>query len=354
MDIVQRSEFQDDFDQVQVLASKSHLPIGQVYKELQGISQTLQAELIELINNDYKQFISLSYNLSGFDDLISIVREPLDGLLARTEAKSVDLQRIVTEVQQKLTKRRHLDDQIQVLKDCIEVDECISKCSALLESDPDIKTLGRIGVEYNQIEYLLNRNSEQSYLIKARGFHTDLKQKVVGMLEEKLKNSLNDKNTELFEILSIYVMMDVVDNAVQVLDNYVLQPFVDKRLILYKSQIQQMSGHGDIFDKILHFLEIQCLSIHQITLKIKGFPNFLIYSWNYVAQVLMKEFQMLFHVSTPSQFYAAYISSCDFLTKFEGMLEDDIQVYRSSALHKDYSRKWQLSVYFQLMYVVLI
>jgi hypothetical protein len=353
MDIIQRSEFQRDFDQIQVLASKSHLPISQVYKELQGISQTLQAELIELINNDYKQFISLSYNLSGFDDIISLVREPIDGLLARTMEKSDSLQGIVTEVQQKLHRRRLLDDQIQILKDCIEVDECISKCTTLLDTDPDIKTLGRIGVEYNQIEYLLNRNSDQAYLLKARGFHTELKQKVVGILDEKLRTSIKE-NTDLLEILSIYVMMDVVDSALVVLNNFVLQPFVDVHLIEYKSQIQQMSGHGDIFEKIIDFLEKECLQIHHVAQKIKGFPNFMIHSWNYIAQVLMKEFQMLFHVSTPASFYAAYVSSCAFVTKFERLLDEEVDLYRSSTLHKDYSKKWQLSVYFQLMYLFLM
>lgn len=58
----------------------------------------------------------------------------------------------------------------------------------------------------------------------------------------------------------------------------------------------------------------------------------------------------MFHVTNPEGFHRAFQTSSEFIQKFEQLLGDRDQIgqLRSSPAYKDYSKKWQLSVYFQL------
>jgi conserved oligomeric Golgi complex subunit 2 len=348
MELIKRSEFQGSFDQIQVIASKSHIPIQQLYKQLQQVSQQLQGELIELINNDYKQFISLSYNLAGFDDSVTILRNPIDRLLEKSQLELDNLVQITSSVQTNLENRRILDDHIRVLKDCIQVDQCLSKVNGLLSEEVDIKKLERIGIEYNQLNYLLSKPTDQFYLLHGREQLLELKTRIITLLDDTLKISFLD-HSYLFELFRIYVSMDVTANALTVFENVVLQPFIDKKLIQYKQQIQQLSGHGNLYDQLFIFFSESCQPLHAVGCKVKGFPSLLIHGWSFITQCLMKEFQLLFHVATPSTFFEAYQSSCKFLVSFEQLLHDDIGSFRKHSAYTEYSKKWQLSVYFQLM-----
>ena len=79
----QRTDFTStEFLAQDFIASRRHLPIDQLKFDLLSLLKTLKNELVELINHDYAQFISLSSNLVGVDSMLTDLRIPLSQIEA--------------------------------------------------------------------------------------------------------------------------------------------------------------------------------------------------------------------------------------------------------------------------------
>lgn len=80
---VERSAFTaESFDPDGFLSSRRHLGLERMKAELNTHLKSLKAELIELINKDYQDFINLSTNLKGVDKDIAQLKEPLANMEA--------------------------------------------------------------------------------------------------------------------------------------------------------------------------------------------------------------------------------------------------------------------------------
>jgi len=56
---------------------RKRVPLESVLADLKEYSQSLDGELLELINKDYADFVNLSSHLVGLEKIISDVRRPL-------------------------------------------------------------------------------------------------------------------------------------------------------------------------------------------------------------------------------------------------------------------------------------
>lgn len=123
-------------------------------------------------------------------------------------------------------------------------------------------------------------------------------------------------------------------------------------MLSFKKSIQQMTGYNDFFSSIIDFIKLTCVPIHNILKNVKGLSNILVFSWDCIIKFIMKEFALLFHVSSPTTFFTAYDASNRLIKEFESLLDsdDDISYFHGSVTLKEYLKKWPLSVYFQLMY----
>ena len=77
-ELLDRAEFlQPAFQPHLLLIRKSGVPLETLRGVLFGILKDLRGELIELINNDYSAFISLSTNLVGLSAYLDSIKKPL-------------------------------------------------------------------------------------------------------------------------------------------------------------------------------------------------------------------------------------------------------------------------------------
>jgi hypothetical protein len=65
------------FSKQAFIGERLHIPVTRLRADLSTLLSDLKAQLIELINRDYADFINLSTNLVGLDKMISDVRVPL-------------------------------------------------------------------------------------------------------------------------------------------------------------------------------------------------------------------------------------------------------------------------------------
>lgn len=69
----------DDFNvEAYVAACRQQLQLKPLRQELESFLTKVQNAVVELINKDYADFVSLSSNLVGVDKVLQDLRQPLD------------------------------------------------------------------------------------------------------------------------------------------------------------------------------------------------------------------------------------------------------------------------------------
>lgn len=76
-DSFNRSDFKVD---AFISDCKSRVPLESVLNDLKDYSNSLDNELLELINKDYADFVNLSSNLVGIDRILNDLRRPLQNI----------------------------------------------------------------------------------------------------------------------------------------------------------------------------------------------------------------------------------------------------------------------------------
>jgi hypothetical protein len=71
---------QDTFNPDDLLQSRSHVPLEELRGELRSYLGVLREELVQLINEDYEEFISLGVGLRGEVGRLQRLEGPLDEL----------------------------------------------------------------------------------------------------------------------------------------------------------------------------------------------------------------------------------------------------------------------------------
>jgi len=74
-----------DFDVEQFLLSRSHTSLSDLRVELRDYLALLKDELVQLINDDYEAFISLSTDLRGEGERLERIKAPIERLKAEIQ-----------------------------------------------------------------------------------------------------------------------------------------------------------------------------------------------------------------------------------------------------------------------------
>jgi hypothetical protein len=93
------------------LLSRLHIPLDELRGELRAYLAVLREELVQLINDDYEEFISLGTGLRGENDRLRRLKMPLNGLTDEVEGVRDVLLRHQQDVQDKLDERATLREE---------------------------------------------------------------------------------------------------------------------------------------------------------------------------------------------------------------------------------------------------
>ncbi|KAF7288139.1 Conserved oligomeric Golgi complex subunit 2-like [Mycena chlorophos] len=168
------------FDVEGFLLSRAQLTLAEERAELREYLAKLKEELVQLINNDYEAFISLSTDLRDEGARLERIKLPLDGLKAEILESKRELHVIQDTIQDKLQKRAALREEKALLHLLLKISESVTRLESLLliasppeDAGQDIDTrpviledavddrsrsnkakhLGRVASEYTQLLY---------------------------------------------------------------------------------------------------------------------------------------------------------------------------------------------------------
>ncbi|KNC99298.1 uncharacterized protein SPPG_05552 [Spizellomyces punctatus DAOM BR117] len=374
------------------LADRRHIALDQLKTELQQALRDLKAELVELINLDYADFINLSTKLVGVDKIIADISQPLEKI--NTEVQSVydALSTVINELETELDKRASIREKKGYLQLFVSIHDSIGKLDALLnvaegnkyvsdfegdngsteKSFGDGKLIERVANEYTQLRYLISRADNKPFVQQIQKRITRIKDTLTSSLSRSLTTSYSAvmKNGEnpsthaaLSQILRTYVTIDKVDEAQNIFKETVMRPFLDKNISrqalgvdsIATSPVTDKNPLQDMYSKILEFTRKDCAKVLEVTTRAFHGTNgnLLIHGiWAPVITTILKNISFIFNPGIPEVFHRNYATTMRFVTEFECLCKTrkSLSILRSHQSTGEFMRRWQLPVYFQIRF----
>lgn len=327
----------------------------------------LRACMIDLINEDYADFVNLSANLVGLDQSIEIIQKPLEQFKDEIQGIHQLIQDNVNEIKGQLEEKRQLREIKRNLQSLKKVYESSKKLEDLLAHQlvaDEAEKLRAVDLERAALELLQLHFNEQfcATFLKdeqkqqIEQLHQQFHAKLRLLFIYALANSTSTSSENLERCLRIYITLDACNIAEQVFREDVVAPYMTN--VISEHHLQNSpQGLAGIYSKILNFISLHMtdlLRLTQYTDKLKGF-NFIVNSfWSDVEQRLETHMASIFAPGNSEVFYAKYKCTMDFMQRIEELLANTeaINNFRQHKQTKNFQARWNLPVYFQIVFQV--
>ncbi|RIA87792.1 oligomeric golgi complex component, COG2-domain-containing protein [Glomus cerebriforme] len=394
-----------EFNADNFLASRRHLPLNELKKELIVHLKSLKSELVEMINKDYSSFVDLSTNLKGVDKVIEEVARPLGKMREEVEGVRLTFQGVVDSLENQLVHRTSIREKKASLQLLINIHESVRKVENLLlissdtssslvskdDSGNNAKQIERVAIEYNQMQYLVNKGKDLPFvenidwrIIRIKDtLRTNLSSALRSALRiVKGQSSTSSSKETLTQILRTYALIDQTISAEEVIREELVAPFIQetvKRSVLenpqsiapsaviasrlfagksMKSRIMESYSKEPLalmYNKILQFINNDCNILLEITRKVLRGTSFeiLVNSiWTEVVEVVNKKLSLIFNPGIPNMFHKNYSISMNFVSSIESLCysKKSLLYLRNHSTYVEFMKRWQLPVYFQLRF----
>ena len=213
------------FDADTFLLSRIYIPLEELRAELREYLAVLREELVQLINDDYEEFISLGIGLRGEGDRLRELQEPLKVLEEEAELVRDNLKVHQDAIQEKLEERSLLREEKTLLDMLQRLFDTLGRAESLLDNDEEdrLKSVVRAAGEYTQLIYLLGKASSEGCKVvqlvipRVEG----IKSRLHVELSALLLDAMNDTSsfTKLKTVLKIYDQVEGWNEASDVVRN---------------------------------------------------------------------------------------------------------------------------------------
>lgn len=145
-----------EFDVEQFLLSRAkYADLNDLRTELREYLGALKEELVQLINDDYEAFISLSTDLRGEGRTLERLQRPLGDLRKTVSMSRDELQDIQVAIEERLQQRAALREEKAFVHLLLKISESVTRLESLLlisSSESDEGTDGRFEYELNGLK----------------------------------------------------------------------------------------------------------------------------------------------------------------------------------------------------------
>ncbi|XP_017141250.1 conserved oligomeric Golgi complex subunit 2 [Drosophila miranda] len=325
----------------------------------------LRSAMIDLINEDYADFVNLSANLVGLDQSIETIQRPLEQFRSDIESIHSLIEENVTELRAQLEEKRNLREAKRSLQSLKKVYETTGKLQDLIARkldgdqpaqavDLERAALDLIQLKFHEKHCANHLSAEQQ--TKIQQLETQLHQHLRRFFNDALGQARNSAPEHLERCLRIYITLNACAQAECAFREDVVAPYMNG--IIGEQQLQNSpQGLAGIYSKILNFISLHMTDLLRLTLysdKLAGF-NFVVNSyWSDVEQRLEMHMNSIFAPGNSEVFYIKYKCTRDFLGKIEELLtssgEQAVASYRQHKQTKSFEARWNLPVYFQICF----
>lgn len=328
--------------------------------------KVLRSAMIELINDDYADFVNLSSNLVGLDQSIQTIQLPLNALKDEIVAIRDTLSATMDEVSQCLDRKRQLRTHLKSVHSLSGARKSMDNLRKLLAESLHDETalnpmvLERAAMELVKFKYNLqfcqhhnDRLREPNDLSR----YDSVRGELLDKLEAYFLKVLGDQKIDQLErCLRVFCTLGEYRAAERIFRHKVVGAHMHD--IVSEVALQNApQGLAGIYNQIVQFLSDRMRPILLLTqpnehgkVTVPGF-NFIINSfWVEVEQRIETHMASIFAPGNPDSFYQKYECTNTFLEKIEGFIKnaDQIEAFRDTEQYQQFQSKWNLPVYFQV------
>ncbi|XP_040156803.1 conserved oligomeric Golgi complex subunit 2 [Anopheles arabiensis] len=320
--------------------------------------KVLRSAMIELINQDYADFVDLSANLIGLDQQIDAIEGPLQKLRTEVDQVKGALEASMSEIASCLEQKKLLRSYKKSLQSLARAQASLHKLEDMLLGDRkdqiDATLLERAALESIQLQF--NIKFCRDFLDDGKQrLAQDLWSELLARLKGYFLRALGEPEPkELERCLRIYCTLDECRTAEEVFRGEIVAPFMN-RAISESSLQNSPQGLTGIYNQILDFVSMRMKQLCQLTKrngKVKGY-NFIVNSfWAEVERRMETNMSSIFAPGNPDAFYQKYKCTLEFLERIELIIDDadDVAQFKAHAQYRSFQLRWNLPVYFQIRF----
>ncbi|KAM4770949.1 conserved oligomeric Golgi complex subunit 2 [Rhinophrynus dorsalis] len=342
--------------------------------DLELYYRLLKTAMVELINEDYADFVNLSTNLVGMDKALSQLSVPLGQLREEVLSLKKSLCDAILVVEDILAKQDDTRKNKIIVLRMIEVIHSVEKIEKILHSQSFKETasernsspmtaqvLERTAAEFNQLQFHAVQSTGISLLDNMRPRIASITAMLQQSLENLLLDGLQRSSLDIIRhCLRTYATIDKTRDAEALVGQVLVKPYIDE-VIVEQYVESHPSGLQIMYNKLLDFVPHHCRLLREVTGcsfssekedTVPGY-DFLVNSvWPDIAQGLEERLPSLFSPGNPDSYLKKYTVSMEFVRAFEKQCGSQASVkrLRSHPSYISFSNKWNLPVYFQLRF----
>lgn len=330
--------------------------------------KVLRSAMIELINEDYADFVNLSSNLVGLDQSIFGIQTPLNALKNEIVSVRTTLECTMQEVNECLEQKQQLQDHLKSVQCLTSARKSMTKLVMLLaeqlndDNALNPMLLERAAMELVKLKYNLQFcHQHLSRLDDPNGLDQfdKVHDKLLAKIETHFLKVLEDKKIDQLErCLRVYCTLGEYHAAEEIFRKKVvglyMHPIISE--VTLQNQPQGLNG---IYKQIIQFLNDRMRQLLLLTqpndnppATVQGFDFIINSFWVEVENRIENHMASIFAPGNPDSFYQKYEHTAGFLESIERVIKSrkQIDLFRDHEQYKQFQSKWNLPVYFQVFY----
>lgn len=361
---------------------RRRVPLEALLADLRAFAATLEHELVELINEDYADFVSLSSNLTGIDRHVADLRTALLSLRKDLTAVRAAVHGAISEVENKLDEKRHAARKQAALQLMVNTSKTLAKIERLLHlqgaggaegggaveavvlraDEESSNLIERVASDFNQLRF---------YVAKGRGLPfvervTARIQAIEGVLGEGLvsifRHALAQRDTDqTLNCLRTYAAIERAADAEAVFRAHVVRPGL--AAIITEARLEggargSCDGLSSVYSEVLAFVDAQCAFLLDAAHRTSNSPFLFVAHavWPEAVELLTSRVARIFAPGLPDLFHRNYTASALFLDLLERASRSrrELLALRATPAYADFTRRWQVHVYFKLRFQEIV
>ncbi|KAL0397240.1 UNVERIFIED_CONTAM: Conserved oligomeric Golgi complex subunit [Sesamum calycinum] len=361
------SKFSDpEFDPESYISDlRTFVPFDTLRSELRSHLGALKHELVELINRDYVDFVSLSTKLVDVDAAVVRMRAPLLEVKEKILAFRGSVEGSLTALQSRLKQRAQANEAREVLELLLDTFHVVSKVEKLIKELPTVPAdwskngaslretqsmlLERIASEMNRLKFYIAQAQNMPFIDNMKKriqnasllLDTSLGHCFVDGLENRDANAI-------YNCLRAYAAIDNTSSAEEIFRSTVVAPFTQKVIPHSLSGVVGGSSGDELeqdYERIKRYIEDDC----KFLLEISSTENSGLHVFSFQANSILKEILSAiqkgkpgaFSPGRPTEFLKNYKSSLDFLA-YLGYCPSRSAVakFRQEAVYIEFMKQW--------------
>lgn len=356
------------------------VPLETLSSQLQKYLTVLKGKLVEVINEDYNDFVSLSTKLVNVDGAVTQMQKPLLTLKDKLISAQAAVQSELNVLNQGLQRRQQaakVKALLELMQDTAhvmsKVEKLLAEVDALIAQqghenltrdalDSRTRLYERVASEVSRLKYFLAKGDQLPILQQLQPRADSAVARLSSLLSQALDAALRDGHqSAVLHCLQAYTAVGDTHGAEQVVQQALVVPLVDS--VIAEEQEGRTLGAAPASDQLAPVLETmltrvqeECGALLQTTMAPQsGLQSFDFLGNSILAAVDQQVASSLpgaFSPGVPTSFISNYRAAMHFLDQVESICttKTAFQALRDSPAYDSFLRRWKLSVYFSLRF----